>query len=440
MWVKLSVDGGNSYPYTLAAATSNDGTETLTIPSNITNTTSARIRVESSCWSCVRFFDVGNVNFTVTSSCLAITTSISPTTAITLPQGDPGLNLGLTNNLGSTITALSGTISNTDSPGNLIFLDNTPPVCTNGGNSIYYETRTFAVDISGSYTIAHGGAFGTVINIYSGAFTGTNCVNHIGSNTTQPSGSGGLSLSTNVTLSLYAGQIYYICISGFNTGFPTHPFNYNITFPSKPSGSNIYNGLPLLSGYSFTYIAVNISNNQIQAFNNSSNFTSLVPGNYSIYGVMYYSGSGPIPPTSNPSNWLNQPLNSILGNECIALSNNSKPVTVISTCSSIVSNSNNSGVGSLRDAVACNTEGSTITFAPTVTEVTLTSGLTIAQNITLQGQSNTSRPEIRTSSSGITINAGKTLTLQNVDIKHSGSQTINGTGSLLITGTTIGKP
>ncbi len=438
--IKLSIDGGNSYPYTLAAAISNDGTETLTIPANIPNTTSARIRVESSCWDCVRFFDVSNANFTVTSSCMAITTNISPTSMITLPQGDPGLNLGLTNNLGSTITALSGTISNTDSPGNLIFLDNTPPVCANGGNSIYFETRIFAVDVSGNYTIAHGGPFGIILNIYSGVFSGTNCVNHVGSNATQPSGSGGISLSANVTLSLNAGQIYFICISGFSTGFPTHPFNYNITFPSKPLGSNVYNGLPLLNGYSYTYIAVNNANDQIQAFNNSSNFTSLVPGSYSIYGAMYYSGAGPNPPTSNPLSWLNQTINSILGNECVALSGNSKPITVTATCSSIVSNANDSGPGSLRDAVACNTEGSTITFSPTVSEVILTSGLTITQNITLQGQSNTSRPEIRTSASGITINAGKTLTLQNVDITHSGSQTINGTGSLLIIGTTIGKP
>jgi hypothetical protein len=66
--------------------------------------------------------------------------------------------------------------------------------------------------------------------------------------------------------------------------------------------------------------------------------------------------------------------------------------------------------------------------------------LTITKNVTLQGQNSVSRPEIRTTSSGIIINSGKTLTLQNVDITHSGSQTINGTGSLLITGTTIGKP
>jgi hypothetical protein len=155
---------------------------------------------------------------------------------------------------------------------------------------------------------------------------------------------------------------------------------------------------------------------------------------------MYYSGPGPNPPTSNPSNWINQTLNSVLGAQCLALSANSKPVTVTSTCSSIVSNSNDSGTGSLRSALDCNAEGSTITFAPAVTQVTLTSGLTITKNMTLQGQSSTSRPEIRTSSSGITINASKTLTIQNVDIQHSGTQTINGTGTLVITGTTVGKP
>jgi hypothetical protein len=89
--------------------------------------------------------------------------------------------------------------------------------------------------------------------------------------------------------------------------------------------------------------------------------------------------------------------------------------------------------------MSCVAENSIITFAKGITNVTLMSILTITKNFTSQGQNSVSRPEIGTSSSGITINAGKTLTLQNVDIKHFGSQ-INGTGSLLVTGTTIGKP
>ena len=87
--IDLSTDGGNTFPTSLAASTPNDGSETVTIPN--TPTSQARVRV-----SCVGniFFDISNVNFTITpdSGLPAPTlTSVSPTsgpftggTAVTL--------------------------------------------------------------------------------------------------------------------------------------------------------------------------------------------------------------------------------------------------------------------------------------------------------------------------------------------------------------------
>ena len=60
--VLLSADGGLTYPYTLLSETPNDGTQQIVVP-NIDPTTTARIRVEAA--NSV-FFDVSNVNFTVT--------------------------------------------------------------------------------------------------------------------------------------------------------------------------------------------------------------------------------------------------------------------------------------------------------------------------------------------------------------------------------------
>ncbi|MBS4036215.1 MAG: T9SS type A sorting domain-containing protein [Ignavibacterium sp.] len=58
--ILLSVDGGNTYAYTLASNTPNDGTEVVILPDNETNT--ARIKVEA---VGNVFFDISNVNFTI---------------------------------------------------------------------------------------------------------------------------------------------------------------------------------------------------------------------------------------------------------------------------------------------------------------------------------------------------------------------------------------
>ena len=61
--ILLSTDGGNTYPVTILAATANDGTEAITVPNNVSST--CRIMIKGSNHI---FFDISNVNFTITAS------------------------------------------------------------------------------------------------------------------------------------------------------------------------------------------------------------------------------------------------------------------------------------------------------------------------------------------------------------------------------------
>ena len=58
--ISLSIDGGHTYPYVLAASTPNDGSEVVTLPS--VGTTQARVKVEA---VGNIFFDVSNTDFTI---------------------------------------------------------------------------------------------------------------------------------------------------------------------------------------------------------------------------------------------------------------------------------------------------------------------------------------------------------------------------------------
>jgi hypothetical protein len=111
--IKLSVDGGLTYPYTLSSATANDGSELVNFPD--VNSTTARVKIEA---VGNIFFDVSNANFSIQNYCSSTAICndidfgnhfISQVQLNTLNVTSGCSANGYSNNISQTTTLLSGT-------------------------------------------------------------------------------------------------------------------------------------------------------------------------------------------------------------------------------------------------------------------------------------------------------------------------------------------
>ena len=278
--ITFSTDGGTTFPVTLLASTANDGTETITIPNN--PTTQGRIKIEPV--GTYAFFDINNVNVTISNTCNAEITSITPITAVSAQVGNDALNLGLSL-YGNAITSFTGSLTSSDGSSTLV--GNNGGTCINyGGNSTKYDIYSFKVITTASYTFTISGhPFYTIFNLYNGVFNASSpCTNWMASTFDNVNNS----LSTTITKTLTPGT-YYIMVSSFSASQPTLPANYTIT----PSGGTVYNLAPASgSPYDYTYLAVNNAGN-ISGFSSTSDFTNAsiyTADTYTVYGLSYQAG------------------------------------------------------------------------------------------------------------------------------------------------------
>jgi hypothetical protein len=315
--ILLSIDGGYTYPFTLASGSANDGSEVVVLPNVQTST--ARVKVEA---VGNIFFDISNFDFTISvPGCTAANSYICPTNAATFDQGDAGLNLGLSNTFGAIVTALSVSTTNSNPAGEMAY-DQTASggtSCSTPWGSERYATADFSVSTTGSYSFTKAPGFVPfsvfVANGYNpaspcaGTFMGSNA-------------SGVISVNGSVTLNLTA------CVTYKLVAWEVNEANFSNTITIAGPG-DVYstNAAPANAGY--TYVAVNNGNGQIAAQSASSDFTSLAGGSYMVYGASYKNGGAAPPANAVPAGWIGQTLVAVQASECVVFSSNSKPLTVI---------------------------------------------------------------------------------------------------------------
>ncbi len=323
--IRLSIDGGYTYPYLLLNSTSNDGSANVTIPLGVANTSSARMMVESADNDCVVFFDISNVDFSIQSTCHSQTSTICPVTPLTADAGDPSLDLDQEQFFGGSVSQVAWTIDNGNPLGPLA------NATEFGGQTCQtpwyqdekYTVVDFTVQTAGDYTLSESSpsAF-TVVSVFeannynpanpcSGTFLGSNAT-------------GALSAYSFVTVALNPCIKYKAVLWTANR---QNESNGSLTFsgPGKVYLANLGPG----TSYGYTYVAVNTSSEAVEEVHSNADFRSLPVGLYHIFGASYYVGSGPSPSPVDPNNWKGQTLSQILSSgDCVLFSSNSRQVQV----------------------------------------------------------------------------------------------------------------
>lgn len=310
--ILLSIDGGNSFPFILMASTPNDGSQSVTIPSNVPNTNMARIIVVSNNSTTAEFFDASDVNFSITSDCVVKSSSICSESPLIAQEGNAVLNLGLSSVVGNlvpnNVKILSASPTTTRPLIN--YSSSSSSICQNSGNwaSILF---TFRVSKTGNYVILANGDNGANFQPFSVFNSNTfTCTSFVGSNSYQSIGWG-----YNKTLTLSECQTYYIVVNPIFS-----PNNISLSIDGIGQVYEV-NSTPALTSY--TYVAINQINGQIVGISATSNFINTMAGTYKIYGLMYANGF-------STNTLIGKIMEESYGlGSCILFSNNSKTVNIL---------------------------------------------------------------------------------------------------------------
>ncbi|HET9503634.1 MAG TPA: M12 family metallo-peptidase [Hymenobacter sp.] len=271
----LSTDGGQTFPTVLAAATANDGSETITVPAGLA-TTQARLRLEA---VGNIYFDINDVNFTI-GACALTATQLQPATALSAAPGSSALYLiqppfSQTQYTNSGTGQLQGSLS-ASSPRTLLAQPGSTGGCALSATSVYYAATPVVPATAGVYTIGTSTSFANmVLSLYQGSFNPVNaCQNLVAFST-----SGSLT-----TPALAAGLTYTLVVSTQTATLP-NPASYALTF----GGGSVY--APLSTpGYDYLYVVVNTANNTVVQARDEADLRALPVGTYQVYGLLVQGG------------------------------------------------------------------------------------------------------------------------------------------------------
>lgn len=187
--------------------------------------------------------------------------------------------------------------------------------------------------------------------------------------------------------------------TGEISGTPTTDFNQTYVVSTQNNCGTVSTNIQLAASSAPPPTITTQPANAVVCKNGPASF-SIVATNAISYVWEVNSGAGwsaltnTAPFSGTPTATLNiSTATGLNGNQyrCVVSSGSSTvtstAATLLASTTAVVTNGNNSGLGTLRDAIACVSAGDTIRFASGVSQVNITSELVITQNIVIDGGS-----------------------------------------------------
>ncbi len=255
--IYLSIDGGYTYPYTLASNVPNNGSATITVP--VVTTTQARIMVRG---AGNIFYDVNNINFSIQASEFVMNYNASSSSAC--PPNDAVYTFTYSTFLGFNETT---TFSASGLPAGASAVFN--PSSTSTNNTVVTMTVTgLTAAMTGSYAVSAVGTASTVTKTNTLVLNVLSPTPNSTSLSSPANGATGVSATGNLTWAAVSGpgityQIQIATDPGFTTivdnasNIPSNSYSSsvllsNTTYYWRVKASNVCGASAFSSGYSFT--------------------------------------------------------------------------------------------------------------------------------------------------------------------------------------------
>lgn len=318
--LKLSIDGGKTYPTIIAENVSYAaGTFQFSIPQNYVQASNAKIMIECMDYECFTFFDISDKTFRINSSCAPAESMLCRSDSLVADKGSSLLNLNLPQITGRQITAITKTIATNNPLGNVSVFTNDFKNCKTVAQNYYYQKAKIVVSETGTYNFKIAGD--GFVSIFSPIYEPRNgCTGFIASSARESIIPNNINRNASFSVELRTCTEYEFVFYSF----AQLPVTFDLIYESGPGiVFEVESGLA--NNYQHIFVLVDkVSGNIIKADNNSD-LRTINAGTYTLYSTI-------VPTSTNISSLINRKWTELLQTNCVSRILTQRAITILPTC------------------------------------------------------------------------------------------------------------